>query len=208
MIGKVLAAIEDNGIAGDTLIFFASDNGPQWDEAHIERYAHRSGGDWRGRKSDVWEAGHRIPCLVKWPGHVAPGSVSNEILSLTDFMATAAAVVKAPLPDDAAEDSFNILPALERRNKAPIRQTIIEESGKGMMCIREGNWKLELGLGSGGFSMPDEVTPAPDGPKGQLYDLRADPGELRNVWSEHPEIVERLTAKLKAAQSAGRTRPR
>ena len=207
MVGKVLAAIEDSGIAGDTLVVFTSDNGAPWDDERIEKYGHRANADWRGRKSDVWEGGHRIPCIVKWPAHVAPGSVSNEMLSLTDFMATAAAVVKAPLPADAAEDSFNILPVLEHRNKAPIRQTMIDESGKGLMCIREGDWKLELGLGSGGFSMPDKVAPVPGGPHGQLYNLRSDPGELNNLWSERPEIVARLTGKLKAAQEAGRTRP-
>jgi arylsulfatase A-like enzyme len=207
MIGKVLAAIEDNGIAGDTLIYFASDNGAMWDDEWIQRYGHRANASWRGRKSDVWEAGHRIPCIVKWPGHVPAGSVSNEMLSLTDFMATVAAVTGQKLPDEAAEDSFNALPALERRNRKPIRETVIQESGKGMRSIREGNWKLELGLGSGGFSEPIKVDPVPGGPQGQLYDLRTDPGERNNLWSKHPEIVERLSRKLKEAEAAGRTRP-
>jgi len=206
MIGRVLAAIEDNGIADDTIVYFTSDNGAPWDDERIEQYAHRANAGWRGRKSDVWEGGHRIPCIVKWPGRVAAGSVSDELLSLTDFMATMAAVTGQLLPDDAAEDSFNALPALERRNRKPIRETIIQESGKGIRSIREGYWKLELGLGSGGFSMPDSVTPAPGGPQGQLYDLKADPGELNNLWSAKPEIVERLTRKLREAEAAGRTR--
>lgn len=206
MVGRVIAAIEDNGIADDTIVYFTSDNGAPWDDERIEQYAHRANADWRGRKSDVWEGGHRIPCIVKWPGRVAAGSVSDELLSLTDFMATMAAVTGQPLPDDAAEDSFNALPALERRNRKPIRETIIQESGKGMRSIREGYWKLELGLGSGGFSLPDSVTPALGGPQGQLYDLEADPGELNNLWSAKPEIVERLTRKLREAEAAGRTR--
>jgi arylsulfatase A-like enzyme len=207
MVGKVLAAIEDNGIAGETLIYFASDNGAMWDEEHIERFGHRSNADWRGRKSDVWEAGHRIPCIVKWPGHVAPGSTCTEMLSLTDFMATVAAVTGQKLPDNAAEDSFNALPALEKRNTKPIRQTIIAESGKGMRSIRERYWKLEMGLGSGGFSDPIDVDPVPGGPKVQLYDLKTDPAEQNNLWDKHPEIVARLTEKLKQAEAAGRTRP-
>lgn len=207
MIGKVLAALEDTGIADDTIVFFASDNGPQWGDELIERYGHRSAGTWRGRKGDVWEAGHRIPCIVKWPKRIAAGSVSNEMLSLTDFMATIAAITGQQLPDNSAEDSFNMLPALEQRNKAPIRESIIQESGKGTRTIREGSWKLELGLGSGGFSEPIEVTPLPDGPKGQLYDLDADPGERTNLWSARPDIVDRLMTKLKQAEAAGRTRP-
>ncbi|NYT40659.1 sulfatase-like hydrolase/transferase [Sphingomonas sp. R-74633] len=207
MVGKVLAAIEDNGIAGETLIYFTSDNGAMWDEDHIERFGHRANADWRGRKADVWEAGHRIPCFVKWPGHVAPGSVSNEMLSLTDFMATVAAVTGQALPADAAEDSFNTLPVLEGRNRKPIRETMISESGKGMRSIREGFWKLEMGLGSGGFSDPISVDPVPGGPQVQLYDLRTDPAERNNLWDKHPEIVERLTQKLKQAEAAGRTRP-
>ncbi|NYT40666.1 sulfatase-like hydrolase/transferase [Sphingomonas sp. R-74633] len=207
MVGKVLAAIEDAGIAGDTLIYFTSDNGAPWDDVRIEQYGHRANADWRGRKSDVWEGGHRIPCIVKWPGHVAPGSVSNEMLSLTDFMATVAAVTGQKLPSDAAEDSFNALPLLEGRNKKPIRETIIHESGKGLRSIREGSWKLEMGLGSGGFSLPDSADPVPGGPTVQLYDLKSDPGELNNLWHARPDIVERLTKKLKQAEAAGRTRP-
>lgn len=207
MIGKVLAALEDNGIADDTLVYFTSDNGAMWDEERIERYGHRANADWRGRKADVWEAGHRIPCIVKWPGRVPAGSVSDEMLSLTDFMATVAAVTGQDLPDDAAEDSFNALPVLEGRNRKPIRETIIQESGKGLRSIREGDWKLELGLGSGGFSQPIKVEPVPGGPEGQLYNLKSDPGERNNLWSEHPEIVERLFRKLKEAEAAGRTRP-
>ena len=207
MVGKVLAAIEDNGIAGETLIYFTSDNGAMWDEDHIERFGHRANASWRGRKADVWEAGHRIPCFVKWPGHVAPGSTCNEMLSLTDFMATVAAVTGQKLPDNAAEDSFNALPALERRNTRPIRETLISESGKGMRTFREGNWKLEMGLGSGGFSDPITVAPVPGGPQGQLYDLKADPAERNNLWTQRPDIVARLSAKLKQAEEAGRTRP-
>jgi arylsulfatase A-like enzyme len=144
---------------------------------------------------------------MKWPGHIAPGSVSNEMASLTDFMATVAAVLNLPLPDDAAEDSFNMLPALEQRNTAPIRKTMVDASGKGMLCIREGSWKLEMGLGSGGFTEPMSVDPVPGGPQGQLYDLSVDPGEQHNVWSEHPDIVDRLTRELKKAEADGRTRP-
>ena len=207
MIGKVIAALEDKGVLDDTILIFASDNGAYWKERDIDRYPHRANADWRGMKADIWEAGHRIPCIVRWTGHVAPGSVSNEVGSLTDFMATIAAALHLPLPDDAAEDSFNLLPALEQRNSKPIRQTIIDESNDGMMSIREGSWKLELGLGSGGFTAPRRIDPAPNNVQGQLYDLNVDPGERHNLWDRHPDIVERLIRLLNEAESAGRTRP-
>lgn len=207
MVGKVIAALEDKGALDDTILIFASDNGAYWKERDIDQYPHRANAEWRGMKADIWEAGHRIPCMVRWPGHVAPGSVSNEIGSLTDFMATIAAALSLSLPNEAAEDSFNLLPALEQRNRAPIRETIIDESNDGMMSIREGSWKLELGLGSGGFTAPRRIDPAPHGVQGQLYDLSVDPGEQHNLWDQHPDIVERLTRLLDEARSAGRTRP-
>ncbi len=207
MVGKVMAALEANGVADNTIVVFTSDNGADWKEEDGDRYAHRANAGWRGRKADIWEAGHRVPFLVQWPGHIKPGSVSAEIGSLTDFMATVAAILDLPLPDDAAEDSFDLSPALERRNRRPIRSTIVDHSIDGMFTIREGNWKLELGLGSGGFSAPRRVEPDPAGPAGQLYDLGTDPGETNNVWDRHPDIVARLSGLLKVYQDAGRTRP-
>lgn len=207
MVGRVLAALDAHGVADDTIVVFTSDNGADWHEEDIDRYPHRANANWRGRKADIWEAGHRVPFLIRWPGHVRPGSTSAEIGSLTDFMATVAAILNLPLPDDAAEDSFNLLPAIEERNRQPIRATIIDHSIDGMFTIREGNWKLELGLGSGGFTAPRRVDPAPGGVSGQLYDLTADPGETNNLWDRHPEIVQRLSALLARYQQDGRTRP-
>jgi arylsulfatase A-like enzyme len=207
MIGKILASLDDNGLSDNTLVVFASDNGADWHESDIDKYPHRANAEWRGRKADIWEAGHRVPCIARWPGHIPSGTVSQEIASLTDFMATAAAILNIPLPDDAAEDSFDLFPALQQRNTKPIRATIIDHSNDGMFTIREGNWKLELGLGSGGFSEPRHVDPDPSGVQGQLYDLSIDPGETNNVWAKHPDIVNRLTELLKQYQEAGRTRP-
>ena len=110
------------------------------------------------------------------------------------------------MPPNAGEDSFNLLPALLRQPHAPIRKSIVEESNGGMYSIREGNWKLELGLGSGGFSAPREVEPAPGGVQGQLYDLADDPHELYNVWAQHPDIVARLTKLLDGFKESGHSR--
>ncbi|PZU08289.1 MAG: hypothetical protein DI605_13540 [Sphingomonas sp.] len=207
MVGQVITALEDHGLADDTIVVFTSDNGADWNEEDIARYPHRANARWRGRKADVWEAGHRIPFLVKWPGHIQPGSTSAEIASLTDFMATVASILDLPLPDDAAEDSFDLSGVMAGTNTKPVRTTIVEHSLDGTFVIREGNWKLEMALGSGGFTLPRKLEPTPDGPKGQLYDLGSDPGETNNLWDRKPEIVERLSALLRQYQESGRTRP-
>ena len=207
MVGKVLQALKEEGLDDNTLVIFTSDNGADWKPGDIDQYAHRANADWRGEKADIWEAGHRIPFMARWPGHIRPATVSNEMASLTDFFATAAAIINMPLPSSAAEDSFNILPALLGENKHPIRQTIVDASIDGMFTIREGNWKLELGLGSGGFTAPRRVEPAAGGPQGQLYNLASDPQELHNLYQQNPEIVERLTSLLDTYQKQGYTRP-
>ena len=206
MIGRVLDTLHELGMDDNTLVVVTSDNGAWWNENDMARYAHRANAEWRGEKADIWEAGHRIPFIARWPGHIPANTVCDETGSLTDLMSTLAAILDRPLPPDAGEDSFNLLPALLREAHAPIRRTIVEESNGGMFSIREGDWKLELGLGSGGFSEPVEVDPAPDGVKGQLYNLADDPHELYNVWAQHPEIVARLTKVLDGFKESGHTR--
>lgn len=207
MIGKVLDTLKSSGLADNTLVVITSDNGADWKPEDIEHYPHRANASWRGEKADVWEAGHRIPFLVRWPGHIKPNAVSDQTASLTDLMGTLAAMLKVKLPDDAGEDSFNLLPVFQGTQKGPVRTTIIDHSIDGMFTIREGSWKLELGIGSGGFSAPRKLDPLPDGVKGQLYNLASDPQELYNVYLQHPEIVARLTSLLEHDQSTGRTRP-
>ena len=207
MLGKVMQALQETGLAEDTLLIFTSDNGADWKPGDIDRYGHRANAEWRGEKADIWEAGHRIPFIARWPGHIPAGTVSEELGSLTDFMATTAAITGAPLPRNAAEDSFNLLPALLGKKLAkPIRDTIVDQSLDGMLTIREGQWKLEEGLGSGGFTAPIRVEAAPEGPAGQLYDLAADPREMHNLYLKNPEIVEHLSNLLKTYERQGYTR--
>jgi arylsulfatase A len=206
MVGRVLDALQSNGLADNTLVVVTSDNGADWKPSDIEKYPHRANAGWRGEKADVWEAGHRIPFLARWPGHIPAGKVNNEIASLTDLMATLAFLLKIDIPRDAGEDSFNISPLLLGQKHDPVRKTIVDHSIDGMFTIREGDWKLELGLGSGGFSEPETVEPAPGGVQGQLYNLASDPHELYNLYAQHPDIVKRLTDLLNQYKSSGRTR--
>jgi arylsulfatase A-like enzyme len=206
MIGRVLDTVHELGMDNNTLVIVTSDNGADWKPEDIERYPHRANADWRGEKADIWEAGHRIPFLARWPGHIPANTVCDETASLTDLMGTLAAILHRPLPPDAGEDSFNILPALMHQPHPPIRKDIVELSNSGMFSIREGDWKLELGLGSGGFTAPVTVDPAPGGVQGQLYNLHDDPHELYNLWAQQPEIVARLTALLNQYKDSGHTR--
>jgi arylsulfatase A len=206
MIGKVLDALKASGQADNTLVIITSDNGADWKPEDIEHYPHRANADWRGEKADVWEAGHRIPFMARWPKHIPANTVNDETGSLTDLMGTLAAILQIHLPSDAGEDSFNLLPALLKQKHAPIRKTIVDHSIDGMFTIREGDWKLELGLGSGGFSEPRKVEPVPGGVRGQLYNLAEDPHELHNLYEQHPEIVDRLTKLLNDYKETGRTR--
>ena len=208
MLGKVMRALKETGLADNTLFIYTSDNGADWKPQFISQFEHRANGDWRGEKADIWEAGHRIPFIARWPGHIPAGTVSDELGSLTDFMATVAAITGTRLPSNGAEDSFNLLPVLlGKKLKKPIRETIVDTAVDGMFTIREGDWKLEEGLGSGGFSFPKRVEPAPGGPKGQLYNLARDPRELHNVYQEHPQLVEHLSKLLKKYQTQGYSRP-
>ncbi|MCX6549984.1 MAG: arylsulfatase [Acidobacteria bacterium] len=203
-IGRVLAALESASMLDKTLVVFASDNGPVWYRADAARFGHDSAGGLRGMKADAWEAGHRMPFIVRWPGTVGAGSVCDQTISFTDVLATVADVVGKDLPAGAGPDSFSFLPTL--KGGTIRRPPIVMQSGGGFMTIRSGRWKLIEGLGSGGFSQPSRITPGPGDPAGQLYDLAADPAETTNRFAGEPEVVERLRAEMRRIVAAGRSR--
>lgn len=208
-VGQVLQALDDAKHADNTLVIFTSDNGAHWLPEDIEKWGHRANDGLRGQKSDIWEGGHRVPFMARWPGHIAAGSTSKELICLTDVLATVAAVVGARLPDDAGEDSYNLWPALrgDKLDK-PIREAIVHSSGDGTLAIRQGPWKLALARGSHGFSVPRVIQPKAGEAQGQLYNLDDDPREQKNLWLEKPEMVKRLTAMLEKYKREGRSRPR
>lgn len=205
-IGQVTAALDRLGLRENTLLIVTSDNGAHWTPGDKQKYGHLANLHRRGQKADIWEGGHRVPFLARWPGKIPAGSTSDETICLTDLLATCAAIVGADLPANAGEDSVNILPALlDQPRSEPLREAIVHHSANGTFAIRQGPWKLILGLGSGGFSQPKTRKPQPGGPTGQLYHLGKDPAEEKNVFLEHPEIVSRLTALLDSYRKSGRS---
>jgi arylsulfatase A-like enzyme len=215
-IGKVLDALDRRALTKRTLVFLTSDNGSPGfaDEGAptgsiIAKYGHYPNGPWRGMKGDIHEGGHRVPFIARWPGHIPPNTTCRETSCLVDLMATCAAAVGAKLPGNAAEDSHNLLPALLGKPlERPIREGTVHHALIGMFAIRQGDWKLILGRGSGGFTLPQRIKPKPDEPAGQLYNLAQDPGETRDFYLQRPAIVKRLTTLLERYQCAGRSAPR
>jgi arylsulfatase A-like enzyme len=207
-VGQVLDALDRLKLRENTIVIFTSDNGAHWLPSDIQQFGHRANGSWRGQKADVWEAGHRVPFIVRWPGRVRPGSTAPQTICLTDMLATFAEVVGEKLPDNSGEDSFSMLPVLlGKAGNRPIRDSVIHHSASGMFAIRAGDWVLIDGLGSGGFTPPRTEKPQPGGPAGQLYHLGDDPQQEKNRYQEQPEVVARLRSLLQKHKESGRTRP-
>lgn len=209
LVGRIVAALDRNGFAENTLLIVTSDNGARLVNYDGKDHGHKSNGDLRGGKGDIYDGGHREPLVAMWPKVVRPGSVSDELLSLADIFATCAEIVDYPLPDEAAEDSFSFLPILEGASpKEPIREAVVHHALDGMFAVRMGPWKMILGTGSGGFSEPQRYEPREGEPTGQLYNTADDLRETRNLWKERPDIVEQFRAVLTRYQKEGRSRPR
>ncbi len=209
-IGQIMRATEEAGVAKDTLIIVTSDNGcsPSADYPKLLAAGHNPSYNMRGHKADIFDGGHRVPFIVRWPAKVKGGQTSAQIVCLTDFMATAAEVAGVKLPETAAEDSFSIMPALLGESGKPVRQSVIHHSINGSFALREGDWKLELCAGSGGWSDPRPGSPGEKGlPDTQLYNLKADIGEKDNLQSSEPEVVRKMTAELEQIVTSGRSTP-
>jgi arylsulfatase A-like enzyme len=201
-IGRVLTALDEAGMSGNTLVVFASDNGPCWYPADIARFGHDAAGGLRGMKGDAWEGGHRMPFIVRWPGRVKAGATSRQLIGFTDLFATLAEITGVKPSAGAGPDSVSFLPALHGTTYQ--RPPLVMISGSGLAVIRSGRWKLIDGLGSGGFSKPSKIKPGPGEPAGQLYDLEADPAEATNRFADEPQRVERLLAELRGVTGGAR----
>lgn len=209
-VGQIMAALDEAELTEDTLVIFTADNGcsPAANIKQMQAMGHRPSYHFRGHKADIYDGGHRVPLIARWPQHIAAGSTSDPLICLTDLTATCAEIVGAALPDDAGEDSVSMLPALLGEDDEPLREAVVHHSINGSFAIRKGDWKLALCPGSGGWSAP---RPGSEGlgemPPVQLYHLRDDVGETENVEAQQTDVVKRLTGLLRSYVDRGRSTP-
>jgi arylsulfatase A-like enzyme len=203
LVGQVDETLQRLGLAKNTLLIITSDNGAQLTDFYGNSWGHKPNGVLRGQKADIWDGGHREPFVVRWPDVVAPGSHSDQLICLGDLLATCAGITHVELPEGAGPDSQSILPVLYGE-EGPVRETLVHHSADGMFSIRQGQWKLIEGLGSGGFSEPARVKPDHDGPTGQLYNIAQDIVEQNNLWQDKPQIVAEMRALLEEIIAASK----
>ncbi len=218
-VGRILAALEKQNALENTLVIFTSDNGGvvnPGSKTGASKIAMDAGlvinGALRGGKHDIWEGGFKVPFLVRWPGRVPAGTVSAEMIGVVDIFATLAAIVGETRldPTTTAPDSYNVLPAFTgARAVTPLRPDLILQSASGVYAIRSGPWKWIEGVP---LAPPGKKAPAATGPKAEqfrsrLVNLTDDPAETRNVAAEHPEVVQRLSTRLREQRERGHSRP-
>ena len=209
-VGQVLAALEATGVSDNTLLIFTTDNGcsPQAKFSELAAKGHYPSDVYRGHKADIYEGGHRVPFIARWPAKVKAGSSSDQTICQADLFATAADIINKAYPKNAAEDSVSILPALMGMAKKPLREATVHHSINGSFSIRQGKWKLALCPGSGGWSNPRPGRTDFSGQSSvQLFDLDSDIGETTNLAEKHPKVVERLTELLQGYADRGRSTP-
>ncbi|MEP4079674.1 sulfatase family protein [Haloferula sp.] len=223
-VGEILKTLDELGLAENTLVIFTSDNGGSYKDfkgtngtvlnlaseagdvlkkyksakEDAKKMGHSTNGHWRDGKGYPPEGGHRVPFLARWPGKIAPGSSSELTLSLTDVFATAADMVDVELPQEAAEDSFSLLPVMMgKKDGAPSRKAVFiqGDTKNNAIAICSGRWKVIDLKNEEGEKVPE------------LYDLHNDPGEMKNLAKAYPEILEEMTGALEKARKDGRTRP-
>ncbi len=211
LVGQIMESLEKAGVADNTILVFTSDNGcsPMADFEELAACGHNPSYVFRGHKADIYEGGHRIPLLIRWPEGIKAGSVSDETVCLSDMFATVADILGEDLADNMAEDSVSNLPVWQGKElDGPLREATVHHSVNGSFSIRQGRWKLEFCPGSGGWSFPRPDTPEVEGlPPIQLYDLDADIGERANLQDKYPEVVEKLTALMTQYVRNGRSTP-
>ena len=207
VVGEISKALERNGFTENTLVIFTSDNGCS-KAAGIPKLAeqgHIVSANLRGSKADIWDGGHRVPFLVRWPGKVEAGSNSDQLICLTDLFATVTDILGQSILGQTCEDSVSFLPALSGKKIESTRNGVIHHSFSGHFAYRQGPWKLLLARASGGWSSPKENEAGKDAPKGQLYHMKKDIGETNNLFEKNPEKVEVLLGLLKADVARGRS---
>ena len=204
-IGRVVEALKRSGQFDNTLIIVSSDNGPEgFTYDLINNYSHYSMGNMRGLKRDTWEGGHRVPLVISWPDGNIDSKQCNALISLTDIFATLAAITNYKLPQNSAEDSFNMLSLLQGGKSA--RESMIYHNGNGHLALREENW-VYIRKSGAGRPEPEwfrqEHGVIPDDAPNELFNLENDPGETVNLYRQFPEIAARMESRLQKMIEAG-----
>ncbi len=196
VVFRINKTLRELGIENNTLMIFTSDNGAHWSEKDILTYAHNSNYGSRGQKGDIWNGGHRIPLLIKWPEGINSEVICDQTVSLIDIIATLSDLTGQKIPPSQAEDSYSFYHVLKGSYQKPVRDQIIYISASGKLAIQSANWKYMNFLGSGGFTDPSYIRPVEGGPQGQLYNLSVDPLEQDNLFQDEPDMVRKLSRML------------
>ena len=223
MVGEIVKCLEVNGLTENTMTIVTSDNGGMFNRGGQDAFqaGHRQNGELLGFKFGVWEGGQRIPFIAKWPGRIKPNTVSNQLVSGIDMLATFAALTKQEVDQKQLADSINVLPALISDETTPLRESLVLTPHKAShLAVRKGKWIYIPAQGSGGFkgkpgthasggpaaisfvgSINSDIK---DGkikkgaPKAQLYDIESDVRQTLNLHDQHPEVVQQMKALLRS----------
>ncbi|TXF90222.1 arylsulfatase [Neolewinella aurantiaca] len=207
--GQVLKALKEKGLEENTIIVFSADNGTEsyaWERA--EKYGHFSMGNFRGLKRDVWEGGHHVPFIIKWPGEIEAGAVSDELISQVDIMATLANLTGTTLPAKASPDSYDFSPVvLGTEYSSPLREATVHNTYNSKWGIRKGDW-LYINSSSGGHrKLPEgfkKLTGYTDfDTEGILFNMKDDPEQRVNLYGEHPERITEMSTLLQQYREDG-----
>lgn len=227
IVGQVMQALEKKGVTENTLVIFTSDNGGMLNEAGQNAYqmGHQMNGELLGFKFGVWEGGHRVPFIVRWPGRVPADTTSTALVSQIDLLATLAALTEQTIEPGQAEDSLNLLPVWTEDDPEPVRTTLVLHPNKPrFMSLRDGDWVFIPVHGHGGFNgtkLGEHTFAGPstfgltqtkhsdftgiqlnaNAPEAQLYNLANDPFQRSNVYSQNPERVAKMKRALDTYRS-------
>jgi len=203
-VGVILDALKKQNLDKNTLVIFTADNGGATPENFLSKYGHEMNKGRRGQKSEIWEGGVRVPFIARWPAVISAGSISYQAISFVDMLATFAKISGVTMDSKYAEDSEDVSYAFSKNIDAKqSRKAMINQSGSASgLAILEQNWKLiPYGYGKHGSDSATETQP-----KGQLYNLLADPMETKNLYNENPKLVKRLTQLLETYKIQGFSR--
>ena len=209
-VGRVLQALEANGLSENTIVIFSADNGPEhYAYERVKQFGHRSMGPLRGLKRDIWEGGHRVPMIIRWPGMVPAGKVSNALMSQIDLYATIAKIANAEIPAGSAEDSYNQLDMI-RGNAKSARDTLVHNTNANGYALRYEDWVLVAAKTGAVSKVPDWFDSAngytSHASPGELYNLREDIGQRKNLYAEMPDKVAELTRRLEQVRAKSQVR--